>query len=335
MKNKKLDWEACYRILEEFRGKHGHLRISPAVPDFSVLKKWILEQRARHPSLKQEQIEKLLVLGFDFGGRDTQWYLHFFELRDFIARHGRLPKYYRRTAKEKSLAAWMNNQIKRQACRSLQQIKWLEGLGVRIKESWKQAIFKQRLKELNIFKARHGHCRVPYRFNENPALTAWVQRIRSGKYQLSETQRRQLNDAGFEWNFFRKVRWENRYNKLADYLKEHGHFPIRSEGHRQLREWMTLQRKHKSALTPEQRQRLNMLGFSWNPKMDQWERRYLELKKFRKRFGHCEVSARDPKFKPLYHWIYAQKARRYLMSASRRERFDALVKNSAEMSTIK
>ena len=167
--NADREWEACYQKLREFHEKHGHLRISPSVPDFPLLSGWILTQRTRSSQLAQEQVEKLLSIGFRFGPREHRWYLRFFDLRDFIARHERFPKSTDNSTEEDSLYNWALNQRKSREkdTLNLQQFQWLDALGV----SWeKQAprseAFNLHIEPLKAFAEKHGHCRVPVHFPE-------------------------------------------------------------------------------------------------------------------------------------------------------------------------
>ena len=45
----------------------------------------------------------------------------------------------------------------------------------------------------------------------------------------------------------------------------------------------------KGDLSPEQRARLNELGFIWDPHDVTWEIMFVELKHYKERFGDCNV----------------------------------------------
>ena len=60
--------------------------------------------------------------------------------------------------------------------------------------------WEERLEQLEEYKAVHGHCRVPYKYNENPSLGYWANNQRhsfkSGK--LSDERIADLNAIGFQ-----------------------------------------------------------------------------------------------------------------------------------------
>ncbi|MDH4328177.1 MAG: helicase associated domain-containing protein, partial [Nitrospira sp.] len=75
------------------------------------------------------------------------------------------------------------------------------------------------------------------------------------------------------------------------------------------------------------RQRLDTLGFVWDPLAAQWEEGFRFLSIFRQREGHCRVPGtyRDPAsgFR-LGVWVGVQRAAQDKLSPHRRERLNAL-----------
>ena len=61
-------------------------------------------------------------------------------------------------------------------------------------------------------------------------------------------------------------------------------------------------------LTFERILELEQLEFSWDsPHEMEWKKRYEELKKYKDRFGHCRVPARDKEFPELGRWVMTQR----------------------------
>jgi len=138
-------------------------------------------------------------------------------------------------------------------------------------------------KALVHFKDTHGHCNVPYRFEQNRNLGCWVQRQRSlyRRGKLSKERHERLNEVGVTWAMTPKklpkinddnIRtyddlWDYRYNCLIEFKKEHGHcnVPYRYAIDLQLGRWVQNQREFfkRRTLSTERYQRLAELGFIW------------------------------------------------------------------------
>ena len=80
-------------------------------------------------------------------------------------------------------------------------------------------------RELDAFKAKHGHCNVPQK--QGP-LGVWVHSQRPKKGKLSEDRAQKLDDLGFNWGTRRGPRgtWDERLGALTDYKSQHGHCNI-------------------------------------------------------------------------------------------------------------
>ena len=113
-----------------------------------------------------------------------------------------------------------------------------------------------RSRELEAFKAEHGHCSVP---QKHGTLGGWVnsQRTAHNGGTLSEERVRRLDDIGFDWGKARGPRgtplsWDERFDELMKYKAEHGHCNIpQSTG--SLGKWVDNQRhqKRKGKLSEE------------------------------------------------------------------------------------
>jgi hypothetical protein len=85
-----------------------------------------------------------------------------------------------------------------------------------------------------------------------------------------------------------------------------------------------MQTQRRLIQTPERIRQLDEMGFAWNPLEERWLVRFMELKAFRKKFGHCRVPAEDEEHHQLWKWLYFQKTQKKMMSAKRRKLLDAL-----------
>jgi hypothetical protein len=78
-------------------------------------------------------------------------------------------------------------------------------------------------------------------------------------------------------------------------------------------------------MPPERRQRLDAIGFVWNPVESVWEEGFAALTMFKAREGHRNVPQRhvEGTFK-LGQWASVQRRSRDSMPPERRQRLDAI-----------
>ena len=78
-------------------------------------------------------------------------------------------------------------------------------------------------------------------------------------------------------------------------------------------------------MSPERRQRLDALGFVWDPLTAQWEEGFSALQSFHQREGHCRVPQDHREHGYLLgSWVSHQRQYRDTLSPDRRQRLDAL-----------
>jgi superfamily II DNA or RNA helicase len=122
--------------------------------------------------------------------------------------------------------------------------------------------------------------------------------------------------------------WDHWYGLLQKFHKREGHSRValrREEDGFRLGSWVNNQRSRKDILTPDQFQRLNSLGFSWDPIGEQWELGFVALKKFHKRNGHCFVAARyQVDGLNLGNWVVNQRMRKDRLTPDQIKRLNSL-----------
>jgi Helicase associated domain len=129
-------------------------------------------------------------------------------------------------------------------------------------ERWEESF-----RRLVSFQKRHGHCNIPYRYEEDPFLGRWVSLQRSiykgeaasaasasasaasssalatGESAAQRDRIRRLNEIGFEWNpqETRHVSWEQRYGELCDFVARNGHarVPLGWKVRTQAKRWVS------------------------------------------------------------------------------------------------
>ena len=112
-------------------------------------------------------------------------------------------------------------------------------------------------------------------------------------------------------------KWFDMFQVLQEYKASHGDclVPRLHPQYAKLANWVAEQRKQykrwkngaKCSMSQERFDLLSQIDFAWDAQETAWERRLQELKCYQKRFGHCRVSIRDPKFHRLGVWVKEQR----------------------------
>lgn len=171
-------------------------------------------------------------------------------------------------------------------------------------------LWKKQFDALQQFKRRFHHCRVPRHWPENPELARWVsvQRNLSG---LTFKQVESLYSLGFDfgrpWN-----QWLGNFFVLARYRERYGECRVvagRGDAQeiRRLGAWSERQRKRCGHLQITQKRLLDDLGFDWDPRDSQWQKRYGELQAFKERYGHCNAPDEWPENPSLAGWVNSRR----------------------------
>ena len=181
---------------------------------------------------------------------------------------------------------------------------------------------------LQRFKQREGHCLVPVSHEENGyKLGVWVSNQRHGRNHLPEDRLNRLNSIGFSWDPIDE-QWEKGFEELEYFRKQKGHClvpaTLQSRGFG-LGNWVSRQRNQSDTLDTSQINRLNLIGFSWNPHGELWEKCYSELLKFRKREGHANVpGSHKVDGITLGQWAIRQRIQRSKLPEDKIRRLDSI-----------
>ena len=296
---------------------------SPALAGWMEAQRWL----RRKGRLSAEQVAQLDAVGFVWDM--NRWYLRLMELRDYKAAHGTCLIPVSDTG-ARSLAQWVRIQQNRRLCGSLDpdQAAALAEIGL----PWpiKGPSRRDRLEQLEAYRAQHGDCRVPQIYAPDPGFGRWVgvQRLARKDGRLSPEQVAQLDALGFSWHGHGVVtlgadgrafpamtkRWEKRYEQLSEYHRSHGdcRVPIVYAAAPGLSLWIYAQRsrRHKGRLAPGQVARLDALGFPWALSSLSRDKRLQQLKDYQAKHGNCRVPRVYAAAPGLGNWIYAQRYRR-------------------------
>lgn len=160
----------------------------------------------------------------------------------------------------------------------------------RLGESWDEWYGR-----LTDFVKRNSNCLVPQRFTQDGfPLGYWVHSQRMGKNNLSERRLRLLNELNFIWDPHQQE-WENAFAFLMNFRDKNNHcqVPINHvENSIKLGIWVNTQRRNRDSIDQQKINRLNAIGFIWDPNKKIWKDGIESLFKFKNREGHCLVPKR-------------------------------------------
>ncbi len=302
-------WKQRISELIIFKNKHGHCDVSQEYSNNPTLASWVntVRKSYRKGVLEQDKILELNKLEFDWNPLDTLWKQWVSELMKFKNKYGHcdVPRTY---SNNPSLASWVSNvrvlyRNKKLECTKIQELN-------KLRFNWYpyDTMWNQWLSELIEFKKKHKHCNVPIGFKDNLPLAGWVSRIRRsyrrGVLELNKVQ--ELNKLGFAWSPHDAM-WHQRMLELREFKNKYGHcnVPRSCNDNRPLANWIsTVRRSYKKGVLEQNKiLELNKLGFNWSPLDIMWDHQLTELKKFKNRYGHCNVPGRFNNNLPLANWV--------------------------------
>lgn len=148
---------------------------------------------------------------------------------------------------------------------------------------------QERLKEEAKLKVARLKSKVE---REKEKLDAHQQKIKEAKRRKREEKLKAKASSGKKY-----FRWEDRFDQLVEFFKEHGHCKVPRSYHKNpsLADWVSDQRKYyrKKApiMTKDCIEKLQSIGFLWNPPSVQktFEARVEECKAFKAKYGHLNI----------------------------------------------
>ncbi|MFH2120305.1 MAG: Helicase associated domain protein [Pseudomonadota bacterium] len=302
-------WESMYEKLLEFKKKNGHCNVPDRWPEDLQLGKWVGKQRTKRNSglLSTERIVRLNKIGFIWDLLASNWEEMFEYLLEFKQKNGHcnVPSRWPENSK---LSRWVSTQREfwKNGKLSENRINRLEEAGFEwniLETNWNE-LFTALLK----FKEKIGHCNVPRDWPENPDLSYWVstQRENYRKRLLSPDRIERLEQIGFVWDTIRHS-WEENYSALIEFKSATGHcdVPDKWPVNLKLSHWVGKQRsdRKKNRLSADRIERLNAIGFTWDPQDAVWNKMYGALQEYNKKNGHCNVPRNWSENIRLSSWV--------------------------------
>jgi superfamily II DNA or RNA helicase/uncharacterized protein (DUF2384 family) len=322
-----MGWDEWYGLIQRFHKREGHCFVPVGQKEEGVnLGTWVSSQRTKRDILTPDQIERLNYLGFSWDPFAEFWEQGFAALQKFHQREGHCRVPDRHEEDGLNLGGWVGKRRKRKKDLTAEQLMRLNKLGF----IWdaRAELWETNFAALQKFHQREGHCLVPQQYEDDGLnLGGWVAAQRMRKKKSTPQQLKRLNKLGFIWNA-RAEPWERHFAALQKFHQREGHCRVsrlKKECELNLGNWVITQRSRKEGLTPDQIKRLDSLGFSWDPTVEQWEKGFAALQKFHQREGHCRVThCHKEDGLNLGNWLGTQRRKNVELTPDQLKRLNSL-----------
>jgi len=318
-------WEEGFNKLFQYKATQGHCRVAYYITlDGFKLGIWTSTQRKSRDRLPSEYKQRLDDIGFIWDPLTEAWEEGFNKLLQFKQAEGHCNTAAKYEFDGFNLGMWVSTQRPNKDSMSPERKQRLDDIGFVwdvLAEQWEEGFNK-----LLQFKQTEGHCRVPSGFKlDGFKLGVWVSRQRLAKDRVSPERKQRLDDIGFIWDALTEA-WEDGFNKLLQFKQTEGHCRVphgfKLDGYN-LGAWISKHRQAKDSMSPERKQRLDDIGFIWDPLTEVWEEGFNKLLQFKQTEGHCIVpqSFKLDGFK-LGVWVSKQRLAKDRVSPERKQRLD-------------
>jgi Helicase associated domain/Helicase conserved C-terminal domain len=321
------EWEEAFSALARFEKREGHCRVlNKHVEGTIKLGQWVYAQRRERERMSAGRRQRLDAIGFVWDALENQWQEAFSLLTKFKAREGHCDLPLGHIEGTYNFGQWANVQRRTRETMPADRNQKLDEIGF----VWDplDAAWEKGFAALTKFKAREGHCNVPTTHVEGTfRLGRWIARQRDRKDALTADQRQRLDESGMVWDGFAGA-WEDGFAALTKFKarERHCNVPARyAEGTYELGTWVSNQRKSRDTMPADRKQKLDEIGFVWDPLDAAWEKGFAALTKFKAREGHCNVPR--PHIEGtlrLGRWIARQRDKKNALSKDHRQRLDAI-----------
>ena len=307
-------WQQSFQNLLAYKKEHGNVLVplNHKTSDGFALGKWVSRQRTLEifGTLGQDKKHRLEQVGFVWDMRYTQhtWEQSFQKLLAYKKEHGNvMVPYAYKTSDRFGLGRWGTAQRRMQKLGTLGQDKKhrLEQVGFVWDMRDTRHIWEQSFQKLLAYKKERGNVMVPQRYETSDgfALGWWVttQRRVEKLGRLSQDRKHRLEQTGFVWDMRNTLHtWEQSFQKLLDYKKEHGNvmvpYAYKTSDRFGLGRWGTAQRRMQKLgrLSQDKKHRLERAGFAWDTRDTQhsWEQSFQKLLAYKKERGNVMVPQR-------------------------------------------
>ena len=173
--------------------------------------------------------------------------------------------------------------------------------------------WEEMFETLAAYKKMKGDCFVSLDWrSQTSALGLWCgnQRAFYKMGQLKPERVKRLERLGFTWDPV-SAEWEEMFAALTDFKRTHGNCDVPTSWDRNpsLKFWCGTQRAFfkSGQLAQDRVERLERIGFVWEPDASKWEEMFAALTDYNKRHGSCNVLYAPVDNSELWSWCNAQR----------------------------
>ncbi|GBL46118.1 helicase, putative [Sulfuriferula multivorans] len=305
-------WSFWFGLLEAFveRERHAKVRSNYKTADGYRLGGWVSNQRSLLSTgmLDQSRKARLDEIGFVWDAFDDGWEKRFSELTEYKNKLGdcRVPFGWVENI-ELSLWVGTQRQDKKKGRIDSERTSRLSEIGF----DWNpnQSDWEKNFSALAELFGQENHLNVPEKYPKRPQLRRWVNKLREDykKGKVPGDQVAMLNTLGFVWVPLEES-WNIRYAELVEFKNRYGHCDVRERDNLKLAQWLTELRKKwkRRGLPPERLAELDVLGFVWHTREDDWDEMLTMLTEYKLQHGDCNVPVTHENQK-FARWITTQR----------------------------
>jgi superfamily II DNA or RNA helicase len=287
-------------LLQQFVQREGHARV-PArhLEGARPLGGWVHKIRTGHYKTTREQSALLASVGFVWDYHEVTFEQNMILLERFVVREGNARVPSNHLEEGVKLGVWVNGVRSRRDTLNSDQTERLEALDF----IWNilDETFERHIALLQGFVAREGHARVPFsHVEEGVSLGKWISKQRSRRDTLAPERLARLEALGFvnrleslgfvsgalDEKFERLFVLLERYKSIEGHTRVPRNFVIDGE---RLGAWVSNLRELRDSHSPERIARLEELGFVWDFRADDFERKLALLQRYIAREGNALV----------------------------------------------
>jgi hypothetical protein len=178
---------------------------------------------------------------------------------------------------------------------------------------WQNEKWNEMFRQLVAYKKEHKSTSVPYNYQADPKLGNWMyaQRTNHKNDMIAQNRVDLLNSVGFVWRMLEILPWDEMFQRLVRYKMEHNstNVPQRYIADPKLGGWVHMQRHlySKKELSIERINRLESIGFFWDPRDAKWMEMYQKLVAYKKQYNSTQVPREYIKDHSLGNWVSNQR----------------------------
>ena len=320
-------WNRGYKLLKKYKNENGDCIVPQnfEYSDFN-LGLWISAQRQNIQTISIERREKLDKIGFIWDKIEYNWSRGYELLMKYKNENGdcRVPIDYK--CGNFNLGLWVSVQRRPEQKITKERKEKLDMIGFvwdPLEYNWNRGY-----ELLMKYKNENEDCRVPINYKCGDfKLGLWVSHKRQNIQTILKERREKLDEIGFIWNTFEDD-WNRGYELLKRYKNKNGDCRVPQNYKYEdfnLGSWVSHQRGDIQKITKERKEKLDEIGFIWDPLEDDWNRGYEFLIKYKEENGDCRVP-QNYKYEDfnLGSWVSHQRGDIQSISKERKEKLDEI-----------